>query len=329
MSDAEAGAKLGNLQDYLAAALPPGQHFLKIRQPLADNVKELHNKKNIVIFSDGTGQEGGVGSNTNVYKLFTMCEDRSPRQTLFYDRGLGTGVWHKWIGSITGSGITQNILDCYKFISDNYQMGDRIFLFGFSRGATTVKSLAGFIHRFGILPYCRPELAKRAYAIYRNPNIGTKDKEADAFLQRNCTTYCNIKFLGVWETVAALGFPVLWVDQVLNWFPFFRHRFHELGVNPIVENCYHAMAIDERRKVFELLPWQTKQQGEEATGIVPIEYSDADFLEKPLGLADTDSYGFSVRTKGRQIVNQVWFSGVHTDVGGGYKEHGQIGRAHV
>ena len=90
-------------------------------------MSETEGGKNIVIFSDGTGQEGGMDSNTTVYKLFTMCEDRTNAQTLFYDRGLGTGA-RPWIGSITGSGITQNILDCYKFISDNYQLGDRIFL---------------------------------------------------------------------------------------------------------------------------------------------------------------------------------------------------------
>ena len=106
--------------------------------------------KNIVVFSDGTGQEGGKGTNTNVYKLFNMVLDRSPEQIAFYDRGLGTG-WRKITGNAAGRGISKNIRECYEFIFENYAAGDQIYLFGFSRGATTVRSLSGFIHLFGIL----------------------------------------------------------------------------------------------------------------------------------------------------------------------------------
>ena len=86
--------------------------------------------KNIVVFSDGTGQEGGKAYNTNVYKLFNMIEDRTPRQIAFYDRGLGTG-WRKLTGSAFGAGISANIRECYEFIFDHYQAGDQVFLFGF------------------------------------------------------------------------------------------------------------------------------------------------------------------------------------------------------
>ena len=107
--------------------------------------------KNIVVFSDGTGQEGGEGNNTNVYNLFNMVEDRTASQVAFYDRGLGTG-WRKITGNGAGVGISENIIDCYEFIFENYQAGDKIYLFGFSRGAFTVRSLSGFINLFGILP---------------------------------------------------------------------------------------------------------------------------------------------------------------------------------
>lgn len=124
--------------------------------------------KNIVVLSDGTGQEGGKGArlNTNVYKMFTMLEDRTPRQVAFYDPGLGTG-WRKVTGNIAGAGISRNLLEAYRFIFDNYERGDRIFLVGFSRGATTVRSLAGFINHFGLLPQSRPDLIKKAYKIYK------------------------------------------------------------------------------------------------------------------------------------------------------------------
>ena len=77
--------------------------------------------KNIVIFSDGTGQEGGKGPNTNIYKLFSIIENRSNQQVTFYDAGLGTG-WNKLTGNIAGMGISRNILECYRFIFDSYNI---------------------------------------------------------------------------------------------------------------------------------------------------------------------------------------------------------------
>ncbi len=139
--------------------------------------------KNIVILADGTGQEGGrgVALNTNVYRLFNMLEDKTPRQIVFYDPGIGTG-WRKLTGNVGGAGISRNIQQAYRFIFDNYVPGDRIFLIGFSRGAATVRSLSGFIHHFGILPRSRPELIKKAYKIYktRPPWFGGLAKRAIA-----------------------------------------------------------------------------------------------------------------------------------------------------
>ena len=117
--------------------------------------------KNIVVFSDGTAKESGQGTNTNVYKLFNMIEDRTSDQIAFYDRGLGTGL-RKLSGSAFGVGISKNIRDCYEFIFENYQSRDQIFLFGFSRGAFTVRSLSGFLDLFGIIPKSRKELINEA-----------------------------------------------------------------------------------------------------------------------------------------------------------------------
>ena len=112
------------------------------------------------------GQEGGKGANTNIYKIFNVIEDRTAKQISFYDRGLGTG-WRKLSGNVAGAGISKNILECYTFIFENYEAGDQIYLFGFSRGAATVRSLSSFIHYFGILPKSRHELVKQAYKIYK------------------------------------------------------------------------------------------------------------------------------------------------------------------
>lgn len=211
--------------------------------------------KNIVIFSDGTGQEGGVGeANTNVYKLFMMIEDRTAAQTAFYDQGLGTKPGTLLEG-MTGTGITHNILDAYQFISEHYECGDQLFFFGFSRGATTVRSLAGFVALFGILPHSRPDLAKRAYAIYRDASPERRRDDRKAFLERNGTTFCNIKFVGVWDTVAALGLPVKALDAVFGRFETFKHSFHDLSLNPVVQYAFHALAIDEEREIFAPTPW--------------------------------------------------------------------------
>lgn len=238
--------------------------------------------KNIVVFSDGTGQEGGKGNNTNVYKLFNMVEDRTANQITFYDRGLGTG-FRKITGNISGMGISQNIYECYQFIFDNYMAQDNIFLFGFSRGATTVRSLSAFIHLFGILPKSRPELIKKAYHIYKIEDSVKRKKRADDLVARHHNQWTKIKFLGVWDTVDALGLPVKSLSTLVDWFPFFRHKFHNLTLSESVEHARQALAIDDERLTFHPKIWDKE-------------------------------------IKSYQTMKQVWFSGMHTDVGGGYKE---------
>lgn len=238
--------------------------------------------KNIVIFADGTGQEGGKGHNTNIYKLFNMIEDRTQKQISFYDRGLGTG-WRKISGNIGGAGISKNILECYTFIFENYEAGDQIYLFGFSRGAATVRSLSSFIHHFGILPKSRSELIKGAYKIYKIENEAVRDAKAKAFVKKHHTMWTRIKFIGCYDTVAALGLPLKPLSVLLNKIPFFQHRFHNFKLSEAVENAYHALSIDDERKTFHPILWDDE--------VLPY-----------------------------QKVCQVWFCGMHTDVGGGYKE---------
>ncbi len=240
--------------------------------------------KNIVVLSDGTGQEGGKGQNTNVYKLFNMVLDRSPQQIAFYDRGLGTG-WRKLSGSVAGMGISKNILECYRFIFDHYEAGDDVFLIGFSRGATTVRSLSSFIHLFGVLPKSRPELIEQAYKIYKKGRK-RREKAAKAFLAKHHKMWCRIKFLGVWDTVAALGLPFKSIDVVLDKIWFLRHKYQDLTLSESVKHAYQALALDEERRVFKPVFWDTTLKKED------------------------------------QTMSQVWFCGMHSDVGGGYAEQG-------
>lgn len=238
--------------------------------------------KNIVVFSDGTGQEGGVGNNTNVYKLFNMIEDRTPRQVAFYDPGLGTG-WRKITGNIGGMGISRNIQQCYQFIFEQFEAGDQIFLFGFSRGAATVRSLSSLIHYFGILPKSRPELIKKAYSIYKIEDEDRRKQKADEFVSRHHTMWTKIRFLGCYDTVAALGLPFKTASAILDGLPGFRHNFHNFTLSKSVDHARHALAIDDERKTFHPVLWKDK-------------------------------------ARANQTLKQVWFCGMHTDVGGGYAE---------
>ena len=217
--------------------------------------------KNIVIFSDGTSQNGGVGHNSNVYDLFNMIEARTDRQIAFYDPGIGSQK--SPFGIISGFGISKNVKQCYQFLSDEFNSGDQIYLFGFSRGATTVRTLATFIHLFGILPRSRPELIDQAWRIYKINNLDKRRRKAEDLVKRHHTMWTNVRFLGAWDTVAALGLPIKWLNIVVDWVPFFSHKFHDLRLSKSVEYARHALAIDEERKVFFPQIWSEKKAKEE------------------------------------------------------------------
>lgn len=247
--------------------------------------------KNIIVLSDGTAQEGGKGNNTNIYKLFNMLLDRTDEQVVFYDPGLGTGI-NKITGKTSGAGISKNLKQCYEFIFDNFQSGDNIYLIGFSRGAATVRSLSNFIHHFGILPKSRPDLINDAYRIYKkheskkkshNEQESELEKAANKFIEKHHTMWTRIRFIGCFDTVAALGSPFPRFNAILNRVPFLKSSFHNFSLSKSVENAYQALSIDDERKTFHPLLWNTNKE----------DY---------------------------QTIHQVWFSGMHTDVGGGYAE---------
>ncbi len=238
--------------------------------------------KNIVILSDGTGQKGGINESTNVYKLFNFLEDRTSRQVVFYDPGIGTD-FRGLFGAITGRGFTENLLQCYRFLFDHYEAEDKVFLFGFSRGAATVRSLSGFIHLFGILPASRPDLIEEAFRIYKKKDKEKRKKLADEFIAKHHTMWLKIHFIGVWDTVAALGFPNKVIDAIAN--AVAPHHFHDFSLSKSVSCARHALSIDDERHTFHPVLWDPLPEG-------------------------TDS----------ETMKQVWFCGVHTDVGGGYPE---------
>ena len=266
--------------------------------------------KNILIFSDGTGQAGGIPGvlPSNVYKLYRACPVIPGIQETFYDPGLGSpsdgAHWRRWrqiynvISQATGLGISWNIVDCYDALIKMYEPGDRIYLFGFSRGAYTVRSLGGMLALCGIPTRtgrgrdprvdrrARRRLAWRALRwVYQT--YGSSDekrrKRAERGAQyraRYASHVATPYFVGVWDTVRALGLPG--ISRFIPW----RHAFHDATLHPDVQHARHALSLDEDRATFLPELW---------------EELEAD------------------RTSGR--IKQVWFPGVHSDVGGGYPEN--------
>jgi len=227
--------------------------------------------KNIVVCCDGTGNEFGR-NNTNVVDLFNVIEKDSPKQIAFYDPGVGTAfnTLKKGIGGAFGGGITKNIEDAYEYLMNRYEEGDTIYLFGFSRGAFTVRSLAGMLYKCGLLQKGSSnqiEYATKVYSAHHNEDIAAGFKKT---FSRKCPVY----FVGVWDTVGSLG----WV---------LRRKFHNTRLNPEVTYAYQAISIDEKRGKFPPSIW------------------DEESIDKT-----------------RQTVEQVWFAGVHSDVGGWYDERG-------
>ncbi|MFZ4520895.1 MAG: DUF2235 domain-containing protein [Bacteroidales bacterium] len=248
--------------------------------------------KRIAIFCDGTWntpdeQENGKPCQTNVVKLANALSAKSldgTVQKLYYDLGIGSegNKLKKVFDGATGTGISENILQAYRFIMNNYEPGDELFLFGFSRGAFTVRSLSGLIRNSGILDLRNEGQVKKAYELYRSrhPTYHPKSEEATLFRKTYAVEESTrIKFIGVFDTVGALGNPLL-AHDIFNG----RNEFHDTELSTKIENAFHALAIDEKRKKFGATLWH---QQKDAKG---------------------------------QTLEQVWFAGVHSDVGGGYPE---------
>jgi hypothetical protein len=262
--------------------------------------------KNIVICCDGTGNE--INSNlSNVLKLF-RCLVKDADQRVFYHPGVGTiGLQSTWrrvkqetygvFSLATGAGLDEDILAAYRFLCETYQTGDKVWLFGFSRGAYTVRVLAAFIHVIGLLPPDQIDLAGYALSVYKNASAQGQesDAKAKAFLdqawqfRRVAGGYLiPIEFMGVWDTVASVIVPRQ--DQFLLDLQTLAYT----RTNPSVKKFRQAMAIDERRRMFRLNRW-----------VEPQKYRPDQF--DPLSAIAQD-------------IRQVWFAGVHGDVGGGYPE---------
>jgi uncharacterized protein (DUF2235 family) len=247
--------------------------------------------KRLIVCADGTWNKvekakSGKHLSTNVAKMAAAIlpvDSRGTKQLLCYLEGVGThrGEWVQ--GGMFGLGISRNISRAYEFLARSYEPDDEIWLFGFSRGAFTARSLAGMIRDCGLLLPTNIDKVSLAMSLYRDRYDDTAPDAPRARIFRNTYSYePGIKFIGVWDTVGALGVPGvhLWLARLLG----IEWQFHDTKLSRTVENAYHALAIHERRSDFEPTLWE-KQEGPGAS---------------------------------QQTLKQVWFSGVHSDVGGGY-----------
>jgi len=266
-------------------------------------------KKKLIVFCDGTWNSADQKTKddrpcpTNVLRMLQATQERSQGgdpQIVHYIAGVGTKFSERVWGGGFGFGISENIRNAYSFIVSNYDDGDEIFLLGFSRGAFTARSIAGFIRNMGILRRDRLNLVGEAYDHYRD--TGDKwhpdSKESAAFRAANAhpDATTNIAFLGVWDTVGALGAPFGVVMSRLT-DTLFHTRFHDVRLSSIILSAYHALAIDERRWPFRPTLW---------------ELNDAHKQR----IADACARGEISPYEER------WFPGVHSNVGGGYPESG-------
>jgi len=276
--------------------------------------------KNIVICLDGTGNQ--IEENlSNVLKLYRTLK-KSEEQVVFYDQGVGTlGQKHTWgrayqsiknlLGLGFGLGLDKNVIQAYEFIVKHYQeykpedkkspmQRDKIFIFGFSRGAHTARVLAGMIYEIGILKPDETHLIGAALTAYKQTidpldqvksKIDEKSYEGEGanFRRVAGTIRGSVNFLGVWDTVSSVYTP-----NSKNIFPLItRENLPHTLNNPSVLNFRHAMAIDEFRRMFRLDSWMADQE------FKPNPYTSGDKIE--------------------QNAVQMWFAGCHSDIGGGYK----------
>jgi uncharacterized protein (DUF2235 family) len=340
--------------------------------------------KNIILLSDGTGNSSGKLAKTNVWRLYqaldlSTAHKKNPlgqeaaslsrkkkKQIAYYDDGVGTASFKPLalLGGITGWGLKRNVLDLYTFLCRHYEEGDEIYCFGFSRGAFTIRVLAGLIGNQGLVQASSEGelqyLAKQAFRAYRacyertllKPvrtarnlllrlipgrktylplkktkliDLRSADKrktgknvydanlrnippasylatpEAGYAASATASGKVEIKFLGLWDTVAAYGLPF---DELTHaWDFIFPLSFPDRNLGSIIDRACHALALDDERHSFHPELWNENAEDY----FTDAHYSEEkEYWQRPLG----------------ERLKQVWFAGMHSNLGGGYPDDG-------
>jgi uncharacterized protein (DUF2235 family) len=254
--------------------------------------------KRIIICADGTWNEpekkdkdSGRPQPTNVLKVARALLPQSStgvNQIVYYHEGVGTlGYMDKWTGGAFGRGMEKNVRSLYRFLVYNYEANDELYFFGFSRGAFTVRTLAGFMNKVGLLQkrdeYYTPEI----YRLYESGYMPGSEEWQYTFRHIKDPRPCPpIHFIGVWDTVGSLGPPGM-LGRIFNRN---KYKYHDIELHPTILHAYHALAIDEQRKPFAPSIWK-----------------------RPSGWTGA--------------LEQIWFAGVHSNIGGGYRPDGLANEA--
>lgn len=283
-------------------------------------------RKNIAIFCDGTWQSLSQRYPTNVTNLARCVAPETQAgalttvaQVVFYDDGVGVGEGVldpivRLVGGGLGVGLDRKIARCYEYLCLNYEPGDHVFIFGFSRGAYTARSLSGLLRKCWILRKSEISRVDEAMTRYRSGELD--DPEAVAFKAQYCyptepflqaravdpkqaaaaidSLTAHVQYVGVWDTVGALGIP-----PTLPYAPYVnrRYRFHDLKLSRFVVSARHAVSIDERRKSFAPTLWDNIKDLNDNAGAAGAPH-------------DARPY------------QQSWFPGRHSGVGGGENDGG-------
>ena len=253
--------------------------------------------RKLIICNDGTwntpdDEDRGKRAPTNITKIsrgIRPIDSKGISQIVYYDQGVGTGFADRLIGGMTGLGLSENVLQAYRFISTNYQEGDELYLFGFSRGAYTSRSLCGFINHVGLVAKDDIYYLNELYQFYKS---GSSAKAvADFYALKDIRRFRpRIKFIGVFDTVGSLGIPLSNVNKLLLRTGLAEFQFHDVSLSPIIDHAYQALGIDEQRAPFMPSLW-------------------------------------SRPTDQTLDMEQRWFAGVHSNIGGGYYPDGLANNA--
>ncbi|MEL6682641.1 MAG: DUF2235 domain-containing protein [Pseudomonadota bacterium] len=268
--------------------------------------------KRIAILCDGTWNSPTMKIPTNVVKLRDACLNDGKNQVVIYIPGVGTskitngliGLLHKLGGGAFGWGLGKNVKRAYQQLCQHYEAGDEIYIFGFSRGAYTARSLGGMIRKCGIVPKNRIKsqfTLNRAWRLYKrqaaevdkgplwvqrkalSPNVATSE---DDWKERGETGHIvDIRYVGVWDTVGAMGLPVTLLGPIAKFFNR-RYQFYDMRLSGMVKHARHAVALDEQRILFEPTGWDN----------LDIRNAGDTSLDRPY--------------------QQLWFVGDHGTVGG-------------
>jgi len=320
--------------------------------------------KNIVLLSDGTGNSSSKLFKTNVWRLFQILDLRNPgRQIAYYDDGVGTSSFKPLaiLGEVFGFGLKRNVIDIYSFCCRNYQPGDRIYCFGFSRGAFTIRVVAGLIARQGLVKYEDDEAALAAFAadayrLYRRRFTGgivtfleyfkidvREMRDGAIRLWRRLrgqpvsapapVPVDSVHFVGVWDTVDAYGGPIQEMTRAIDYW-IWPLSMPDQFMNAKIHKACHALALEDERDAFSPNIWDQRyvrgldKNYHGVNGSYPnktdwlfdINYHAPSVSGRPLDTPPHQRTDLSAIDQER--ISQVWFTGVHADIGGGYPQDG-------